>query len=82
MAVSRENGLEAYLIYDSPLTSKTFVEIFDELDKKGKHWKLFGDNASWQKSKITTNELAKRGKKMSYNLVKFPQLNPIEVVFS
>ena len=47
MAVSRENGLEAYLIYNSPLTSKTFIEIFDELDKKGKQWKLFGDNTSW-----------------------------------
>ena len=41
-AISFERGLEAARIYDKPITSTTFCEIFDDLDQNSKQWHLFG----------------------------------------
>lgn len=82
MAVSKEFGLEAYQIFDEPITSETFVQIFNEINKNGTNYTGLCDNGSWHKSKYTRNILMTCGMKLCYNLVKFPVLNPIENVFS
>jgi hypothetical protein len=35
MAVSREFGLEGYLLYDRPINSEEFCQIFDLIDRQG-----------------------------------------------
>jgi hypothetical protein len=83
MAVSEEFGIEAFLIYDRPINSDMFCEIFDLLDRRGTRWKLLGDSASWHRSNFTTNQLNLRGgKTMSHSLISVPILNPIENCFN
>ena len=43
MAVSAENGVEGYMIFDKPINSETFCKLFYEIDKNGKHFHVFGE---------------------------------------
>jgi hypothetical protein len=74
MAISEENGVEAYKIYDSPICSSTFCEIFKDIDDAhGAQWHGFADSGSWHKSKYTNRMLMERGTKLSINLVAQPR---------
>jgi transposase len=73
--------MEAAIMYGEHINSKMFVEVYEEIAKNGDDFVLFGDNASWHSSHLTTKFLSDRNTKMIFNLPYSPTLNPIEVVF-
>jgi hypothetical protein len=73
MAISKDNGVEAYEIHDRPINSTTFCQMFKEIDRKhGPNFHAFADSGSWHKSKQTTKFLEDRNTTMSINLVAVP----------
>lgn len=54
VAISEEFGIEAFRIHNDPITSKSFIKIFDEIDRNGTDYHCLADGASWHSSKFTT----------------------------
>jgi hypothetical protein len=45
MAVSKENGIEAYELHDTPVNSKTFCDLLKKIDENyGSNWHGFADS--------------------------------------
>jgi hypothetical protein len=80
-AVSHEIGLEAYMIHKYSVDSSKFLRIIPSLKRNGTNFVLFGDNASWHKSKKVNDRLIKEGIQFIYNIVCYPIFNSIERVF-
>lgn len=80
-AVSEEFGLEASIIFDQPIDSKMFVQIYDQIKSYGEDFVMFGDNATWHNSKFTKAFLKARQSDIIFNLPYLPIMNPIETVF-
>ena len=49
--ISAKFGLEGLVTSKYPINSTKFLTILNQFDQQGKHYVLFGDNASWHKSK-------------------------------
>ena len=57
MGASYENGIEVSMIYDKPINSESYCKAFSAIQSYGANWVLFGDNASYHKSKETNANL-------------------------
>jgi|LauGreDrversion4_2_1035121.scaffolds.fasta_scaffold154340_1 hypothetical protein len=48
--ISKEHGLEGFLIVKKSVNSERFLQILDQFDNYGTNYTLLGDNASWHLS--------------------------------
>jgi hypothetical protein len=80
-AVSMEYGLEAYQLHKYSVTSKRFLRILPSLKRIGPDFVLFGDSASWHRSKLVKKRLERENLNFIYNIKCQPDLNAIEKVF-
>jgi hypothetical protein len=46
MAVSAQNGIEAYRFYNKAMNSQQLCQIFDDINMKGNHYIVLCDNSS------------------------------------
>lgn len=58
-AVSEENGIESYNIFESSVNSEKFCSIIQDIKAHGDRAVIFGDNVSYHHSKYTKNLLSK-----------------------
>ena len=80
-AVSRENGLENFMIHKRSVNSEKFLRIIPGIKRNGNHFVLFGDNASWHHSFKTRDRLYNENIEYIANIVCYPIFNAIERVF-
>ena len=57
MAVSAEFGLEGWCLFDRPINSAKYCQVFEMILNQGKNFVVFADNASIHNSKYTKNYL-------------------------
>jgi len=81
-AVSKQHGVEAWLMYSRPINSAMFSKIIDEIKENGDRFVMFGDNCSIHKSKKTIKIIKQKKTEIIFNIPYMPILNPIERVFS
>ena len=84
LAISRENGLEHYQVYDKSVNKYKFVEYLDELYVPNKHESivLFLDNLGVHKSGLVIEKLDELGIETLYNVPYQPDYNPTESCLS
>ena len=84
MAVSREEGLEYYEIYEKSVDVDAFMEFLMCLRLRliGQKVALFLDNLSVHHSKKVKSFCDKKDLPLIFNLAYSPEYNPIENVFS
>ena len=80
-AISFENGLEGYLMYEGSVNSFKFVQILKQLKQHGTDYTLLGDNASWHKSKEFLQAYKDNRIWFILNVPYSPQLNTAELYF-
>ena len=84
LAISKENGVEHYDIYDKSVDQKKFEDYLDNLYIANKHDKLaiFMDNLSVHKTTSIKMKLHELGIEPIYNVPYHPDFNPVESCFS
>ena len=83
-AISKENGLEHWKIFNYSVNIQKFKEYLQELRDKNADEKiaLFLDNLSAHRSEKARAEMARLGFRAIFNVPYSPEYNPIEFVFS
>ena len=84
LAISEENGLEHFRIFEKSVDTEKFVEYLDELYVENKHDQisLFADNLSVHRAHVVREKLQELDIEMVFNLPYQPDLNPSESAIS
>ena len=80
-AISRENGLEYCVGYDTYINSQLFAGILPKLRNHGGKFTVFGDNASYHFAKAIRKNYTKFGTSFVGSVAYTPELNPVEGYF-
>ena len=84
LAISIENGLEHYQIFEKSVNYQKFIEYLDELYIENKHSSIaiFADNLSVHKTPNVMMKLHELDIEIIYNVPNQPDFNPVESCFS
>ncbi len=69
------------MVTDKPVTSQTFCKIIAEIEKNGKGYIMFGDNAALHTSSYTKRVMYEHDTELICNVAYCPDLNQIEKFF-
>ena len=80
-AVSAENGVEGFVLFDKSINCEKYLTVFDQVDTHGKDYCICGDNVNYHVSKHCIEAYKQRGVESIASVDWIPELNPCEGFF-